>query len=210
MGVEASVSNPQWIQEILDFLAGREVVHALWNAHTKLDPRILDWLHTLKRKRRDAPEDLVNLALTLHELRLIKSELEQAQMQQAADITSEALIQAMQYCQPGMSEWQLDAEIQSVFLRNGAKAPAYPIIVGSGDNSCIMHYIENSRKMTSEDLVLIDAGCEHDHYAADITRTFPVCGKFTKAQRTIYELVLESQTHAIAVASNGNYFRRSA
>ena len=207
LGVEAAFPIQQLNTEILDFLAGREAVHALWNAHTKLDQRVLDWLHTLKRKRRDAPEDLVNLALTLHELRLIKSELEQAQMQQAADITSEALIHAMQYCRPGMSEWQLDAEIQSVFLRNGAKAPAYPIIVGSGDNSCIMHYIENSRKMTSEDLVLIDAGCELDHYAADITRTFPVCGKYTKAQHTIYELVLEAQTHAIAVASNGNYFR---
>ena len=207
LGVDTAFPIQQLDTEILKFLTGREAVHALWNANTKLDERILDWLHTLKRKRREAPEELANLALTLHELRLIKSEVEQAQMQQAADITADAMTHAMQYCEPGMFEWQLDAEIQSVFLRNGAKAPAYPTIVGSGDNACIMHYIENNRKMTAGDLVLIDAGCELDHYASDVTRTFPVSSKYSKAQRTIYELVLEAQTHAIAVASLGNRFR---
>ena len=207
LGVDAAFSIHQLDMEILEFLKGREEVHALWNANTKLDPRIPEWLHALKRKRREAPEDLVNLALSLHELRLIKSEMEQAQMQQAADISADAMKCAMRSCRPGMFEWQLDAEIQSVFLRNGAKAPAYPIIVGSGDNACIMHYIENSRQMTAPDLVLIDAGCELDHYAADITRTFPVDGRFSVAQRTIYELVLEAQTRAIAVATVGNRFR---
>ena len=207
LGIDVAFPIEQLDTEILEFLAGREAVHAMWNANTKLDHRVLEWLHTLKKKRRDAPEDLINLALSLHELRLIKSEAEQAQMQLAADITADALIHAMQYCEPDMFEWQLDAEIQAVFLRNGAKAPAYPTIVGSGENSCIMHYIENSRKMTADDLVLIDAGCELDHYAADITRTFPVRGQFSEAQRTIYELVLEAQKHAIAVASVGNHFR---
>ena len=207
LGVDTAFSIQQLDTEILEFLQGREAVHALWNANTKLDPRIPEWLHALKRKRRDAPEDLVNLALSLHELRLIKSEQEQAQMQLATDISADAIKCAMRSCRPGMFEWQLDAEIQSVFLRNGAKAPAYPIIVGSGDNACIMHYIENSRKMTAQDLVLIDAGCELDHYAADITRTFPVDGRFSDAQRTLYELVLEAQTRAITFASVGNRFR---
>ena len=207
LGIDAAFPIEQLDSEILEFLVGREAVHAMWNANDKLDDRVLDWLHTLKRKRREAPEDLVNLAQSLHELRLIKSDAEQAQMQLAADITADALIHAMQYCAPDMFEWQLDAEIQAMFLRNGAKAPAYPTIVGSGENSCIMHYIENSRKMNEDDLVLIDAGCELDHYAADITRTFPVNGKFSDAQRTIYELVLDAQKHAIAVASVGNHFR---
>ena len=207
LGIDVAFPIEQLDSEILEFLAGREAVHAMWNANSKLDDRVFEWLHALKKKRRDAPEDLINLALSLHELRLIKSEAEQAQMQLAADITADALIHAMRYCEPDMFEWQLDAEIQAVFLRNGAKAPAYPTIVGSGENSCIMHYIENSRKMTTDDLVLIDAGCELDHYAADITRTFPVRGQFSKAQRTIYELVLEAQKQAIAVASIGNHFR---
>ena len=207
LGIDTAFPIQQIDTEILEFITGREAVHALWNANTKLDQRIPNWLHTLKRKRREAPEDVINLALSLHELRLIKSENEQAQMQQAADISADAMIQAMQSCQPGMFEWQLDAEIQSVFLRRGARSPAYPIIVGSGENACIMHYIENSRQMTASDLVLIDAGCELDHYAADITRTFPVNGQFSHAQRTIYELVLEAQAHAIAAASVGNRFR---
>ena len=207
LGIDVACPIHQLDTEILEFLTGRDAVHALWNANTKLDERIPNWLHALKKKRREAPEELINLALSLHELRLIKSESEQAQMQQAADISADAMICAMQKCQPGMFEWQLDAEIQSVFLRNGAKTPAYPTIVGSGDNACIMHYIENSRKMTAQDLVLVDAGCELDHYAADITRTFPVSGQFSDAQRTLYELVLEAQTHAIVVASVGNRFR---
>lgn len=207
LGVDVGFPVEQLDTEILEFLTGRDAVHALWNANTKLDQRVLEWLHTLKQKRREAPEDLINLATSLHELRLIKSEAEQAQMQLAADITADAFIQAMQCCKPDMFEWQLDAEIQSVFLRNGAKAPAYPTIVGSGENACIMHYIENSRQMTAGDLVLIDAGCELDHYAADITRTFPVRGNFSDSQRTIYELVMEAQKHAIAVASVGNRFR---
>ena len=207
LGVDAAFPIQELDTEILEFLTGRNAVHALWNANTKLDPRIPEWLHNLKKKRRETPEDLINLASSLHELRLIKTEIEQAQMQQAADISAEAMICAMQICEPGMFEWQLDAEIQSVYLRSGAKTPAYPIIVGSGENACIMHYIENSRKMTEQDLVLIDAGCELDHYAADITRTFPVSGQYSDAQRTIYELVLDAQTHAIAEASVGNRFR---
>lgn len=207
LGIDVAYPIETLDTQVLEFLSGRTALHALWNANTKLDNRALDWLHTLKRKRRDAPEDLVNLATTLHELRLFKSQTEQAQMQQAADITADALIHAMQYCQPGMFEWQLDAEIQSIFLRNGARAPAYPTIVGSGENACIMHYVENSRQMHPQDLVLIDAGCELDHYAADVTRTFPVGGQYSDPQRTLYELVLEAQRHAIAVASCGNHFR---
>ena len=207
LGVEQAFPIQEIDTEILDLITGREAVHALWNANEKLDQRIPDWLHALKKRRREAPEDVVNLALSLHELRLIKSENEQAQMQRAADISADAMIQAMLCCKPGMYEWQLDAEIQSEFLRRGARSPAYPIIVGSGENACIMHYIENSRQMAADDLVLIDAGCELDHYAADITRTFPVSGKFLDSQRTIYELVLEAQTQAIAAATIGNRLR---
>ena len=120
--------------------------------------------------------NFVELKHLLHEQRLIKSPKEIGLMRRAAEITSTAHLRAMQACAPGMTEGQLEAELTYEFMRSGARTPAYPCIVGSGNNACVLHYVSNSASMKKSDLVLIDAGCEYEHYAADLTRTFPVGG----------------------------------
>ena len=112
----------------------------------------------------------------------------------------------MKACKPGMYEYQLEAELQHTFMRSGARFAAYNSIVGSGDNACILHYVDNNRQMKAGDLVLIDAGCELEHYASDITRTFPVSGKFSPEQKAIYQLVLDAQAAAIEQIKPGNHW----
>ena len=129
-------------------------------------------------------------------------------MRRAADITARAHRRAMQACRSGLYEYQLEAELQHEFATSGARFPAYPSIVGSGQNACVMHYIENSDKMRDGDLVLIDAGCELEYYASDVTRTFPVNGRFTAEQRALYELVLKAQLAAIAEVKPGNHWNQ--
>lgn len=127
-------------------------------------------------------------------------------MKRAATISAAAHRQAMKICQPGMYEYELEAEILHGFMKAGSRAAAYNSIVGSGDNACILHYVDNARQMKSGDLVLIDAGCELEHYASDITRTFPVSGTFSKEQRAIYQLVLDAQAAAIDTIKPGNHW----
>jgi Xaa-Pro aminopeptidase len=127
-------------------------------------------------------------------------------MRRAAEITSAAHIRAMQVCEPGLSEGRLEAELTYEFMKNGARSPAYPCIVGSADNACVLHYVENSALLKDSELVLIDAGCEYEHYAADVTRTFPINGKFNAAQRAVYEVVLAANEAAIAQCKPGNHF----
>jgi Xaa-Pro aminopeptidase len=130
-------------------------------------------------------------------------------MQQAGKISAAAHIRAMQLCKPGVYEYQLEAELQHEFGRNGARFPAYNSIVGAGDNGCILHYNDNRDVIKDGDLVLIDAGCELEHYAADITRTFPANGKFSKEQKALYELVLKAQLAAIKTIKPGNHWNQS-
>jgi len=129
-------------------------------------------------------------------------------MRRAADITPRAHRRAMQACKSGLYEYQLEAELQHEFVNSGARFPAYPSIVGSGQNACVMHYVENSDKMRYGDRVLIDAGCELEHYASDVTRTFPVNGRFSTAQRALYEVVLGAQLAAIAEVKPGNHWNQ--
>ena len=124
-------------------------------------------------------------------------------MRKAGEISAAAHVRAMQECQPGRYEYHLEAAIQHTFAEHGARFPAYNSIVGSGKNACCLHYTENNCKMAEGDLVVIDAGCEYEGYAADITRTFPVAGRFTKEQRAIYDVVLKSQLAAIAATKPG-------
>ena len=145
-----------------------------------------------------------NLDPLLHEMRLFKSLAEQKIMQEAAAISSYAHCRAMKNCAPGMYEYQLQAEIEYEFTMAGASSPAYGTIVGGGDNGCILHYVENNSKLKDGDLVLIDAGCELQNYSADITRTFPINGKFTAEQKMIYDIVLEAQVAGIAACSTNN------
>ena len=154
-------------------------------------------------------ELFVDLEQLLHELRLLKSTEEQKIMEKAATISARAHCRAMRSCAPGVYEYQLQAEIEHEFAMAGANSPAYGTIVGGGVNGCILHYVENNSKLKDGDLVLIDAGCELHNYAADITRTFPVNGKYTDEQKVIYDIVLEAQMSAIAACSSNNFWNDS-
>ena len=156
------------------------------------------------KQSKQAPNSVHDIQPIIHAMRLIKSDAELNIMQEAATISCKAHQRAMQFSAPGKFEYQLEAELHHEFAMNGARYPAYGTIVGSGDNACILHYTENSSELRDGDLVLIDAGCEWQGYAADITRTFPVNGKFSDTQKTLYQLVLDSQKAALEVLIPGN------
>jgi len=157
--------------------------------------------------RGSGPIAIQDSGTILHPLRMVKSQAELELMRKAAAISIEAHNQARKIAQTGCYEYEILAEIEYIFRKHGANGPAYPTIVASGPNSCILHYIENNRQLQDNDLLLIDAGCSYGYYNADITRTFPVGGKFTSEQRTIYEIVLEAQRKAIARVQPGNTYR---
>ena len=154
------------------------------------------------------PGEFIALKHLLHELRLFKSAAELRVMQRAADITCDAHARAMRACRPGLSEASLEAELTYEFMRNGARHPAYSSIVGSGTNACVMHYMANRDTLKDGDMVLIDAGAEYEHYAADVTRTFPISGRFSATQQALYEVVLEAQIAAIAAAVPSSHFNQ--
>lgn len=192
-----------------DLLLGRKEIHyplGLNHAFDALLNRCVNQLRAKVRGGVPSPEAFIDIAPTLHEMRLLKSPAEIAVMQKAVDITCEAHVRAMRACQPGMYEYELDAELSYSFKRHGALQPAYNAIVGSGRNTCILHYIANNKKIVDGDLVLIDAGAEYGNYAADITRTFPANGRFSPEQRAIYQLVLKAQEAAIKLIKPGVSF----
>ena len=181
-------------------LLGKKSIHYPVGMDPDFDTTIIAALQVSKQKLRSGvslPECLQDVSPSLHELRLIKSAGEIKLMQKAASISSAAHVQAMQKAQSGMYEYEIEAELMRVFYANGAREVAYTPIIGSGPNSCILHYNSNNRQMQSGELLLIDAGCEFNNYAADITRTFPVNGRFTAEQKAIYEIVLNAQLAAI-------------
>jgi Xaa-Pro aminopeptidase len=160
-------------------------------------------MRILGRKAINPPQAIVDAGTILHEMRLIKSEEEINIMQRAADIAAEAHVEAMKATRPGMKEYEIEALVEYIFRRNGAAAPAYTSIVGAGANATILHYIENNATLNDGDLLLIDAGAEYQGYASDITRTFPINGRYTKAQRDIYDLVLETQMACVEMVRPG-------
>jgi len=160
-------------------------------------------------KKGYGPIALEDPAPVLHPLRQIKSAAELDRMRQAAKIAVEAHNHARAFAKPGLYEYQVQAEIEHIFRRQGALGPAYPSIVASGANACILHYTENTRQMQDGDLLLIDAGCAYAYYNSDITRTFPINGKFTPEQRAIYEIVLEAQIQSIAQVQPGNPYKQT-
>lgn len=171
-----------------------------------LDEKVRDWLNSIRKQARMgavAPGEIVMLDHLLHEMRLFKADDEVDVMREAGRISAAAHVRAMQQCKPGLTEYQLEAEITHHFAMNGCRQPAYSSIVGGGDNACVLHYTENWDVLKEGDLVLIDAGCELDYYAGDITRTFPVSGKFTAEQKAVYELVLEAQQTCIEAIRPG-------
>lgn len=190
-------------------LEGRERIYATLGDYPEFDRQLLSWVKEIRARESGGaipPGEFVALKHLLHEQRLYKSAAEVALMREAARITSAAHIRAMRACAPGVTEAQLEAELTHEFMRNGARSPAYPCIVGGGENACVLHYIENTAALKTNDLVLIDAGCEYHYYAADVTRTFPVRGQFNKTQQAIYEIVLEANLQAIDACQVGASF----
>lgn len=198
------------IDDILPgLLEGRDCVYYAMGRHSEFDAQVMGWINSIRANVRSGaqpPGEFINLDHLLHDLRLYKSAAELKIMQEAGTISARAHKRAMQYCRPGVYEYQLEAEIQHEFGMAGARLPAYSSIVGGGTNACILHYVENKQPLKDGDLVLIDAGCELDYYAADITRTFPVNGKFSPEQKAIYNIVLQAQYAAIEKAQPGNHW----
>ncbi|MCT7960480.1 aminopeptidase P N-terminal domain-containing protein [Laspinema sp. D1] len=159
-------------------------------------------------KRGTGPVAIQDSGTILHPLRLVKSPAELELMRKAAEISVKAHIHAQEFAQPGRYEYEIQAEMEHLFRLQGGNGFAYPSIVASGGNSCILHYIENDRQLQENDLLLIDAGCAYGYYNADITRTFPVSGTFTPEQQTIYDIVLEAQKQATAQVQPGNPYSK--
>ena len=199
------------IEDVDDILPGllenRPKVYCGMGRYPEFDSQLIQWFNDVKAKKRtgiSAPGELVDISHILHELRLIKRADEIRTMKRAASVSAAAHCRAMRACKPGMTEYQIEAELEYEFRQGGAHSPAYPSIVAGGANACILHYTENQDELRDGDLLLIDAGAEIDCYAADITRTFPVNGRYSGEQRAVYEIVLEAQAAAIAEVKSGH------
>jgi len=192
------------LAEILD--GPSSLYYAFGNGSPELDGKIIRQLGLMRetnRKPLEPPAKIIDPTTIIHEMRVLKSDAEVEIMQRAADIAAEAHVEAMKSVRPGMREYEVEALIESVFRRHGSAGPSYTSIIGSGANATVLHYITNMGTLCDGDLLLVDAGAEYKGYASDITRTFPINGKFTPAQREIYELVLETQMSCIDMVRPG-------
>jgi Xaa-Pro aminopeptidase len=194
---------------VLKLLANQPKLYFSLGENTSWDTRVTSWLNTLRSQARTgvrAPDDICDIRKLVDEMRLYKSTFEQAIMRQSANIAAAAHNEAIQFVKPNMMEYEVEAEFLHEFYRKGAQSPAYTSIVAGGSNACTLHYNANNCVLNDGDLLLIDAGCELDGYASDITRTFPVNGKFSAAQKDVYELVLASQAAAIEKVNINNHW----
>ena len=174
-----------------------------------LDKRMSEWINSIRNKSRTGvtgPLEFIAVDHYLHDMRLYKSRSEIKTMRTAAKISAAAHNRAMQLCSPGVKEWQVEAEFNHACQMKGARFQAYSPIVGGGANGCVLHYIENQDELRDGDLLLVDAGCEYGYYASDITRTYPVNGKFSDEQKALYQLVLKAQEAAIEKVRPGNHW----
>ncbi len=206
-GVDVAFPIDELQKRLPDYLGNVEQLHYRLAQNDAADRKLFDCLNHLRRGGRKGvtpPESIVDSSAHLHEMRLRKSPQELDTMRSAAAITREAHLRAMQVAAPGVHEYEIDAELLHVFRKHGSERPAYDSIVGSGPNATILHYRAGNRLMDDGELLLIDAGCEYDYYASDVTRTFPVNGKFSNEQRAIYEVVLAAQRAAIDEVKPGN------
>ena len=189
------------IEDIDEILPGlmeqRSQIFYSMGTHVDFDPRILSWVN--------GQQEFVALNHVLDDMRLYKSRAEQASLRRAAQIAVGAHRRAIRFAQPGRMEYEVMAEVLHEFRSHNADI-SYQPIVGGGANGCVMHYRDNDKPLCDGDLLLLDAGCEHDYYASDITRTFPVSGRFTAVQRAVYEVVLEAQIAAIDKVRSGNHW----
>ncbi|EJQ2005523.1 Xaa-Pro aminopeptidase [Cronobacter sakazakii] len=206
LGVDRALAFNEIDEQLYQLLNGLDVVYHAQGEYAYADTIVFAALDKLRRGARQnlsAPATITDWRPWVHEMRLFKSPEELAVMRRAGEISALAHTRAMQKCRPGMYEYQLEGEILHEFTRHGARFPSYNTIVGGGENGCILHYTENESQLRDGDLVLIDAGCEYKGYAGDITRTFPVNGKFTPAQRAVYDIVLESLETALRLFRPG-------
>lgn len=196
-------------EEILGKLQNKDKLFYRIGQQADFDARAAKWIAAASgesRKGASAPAQVIQLDRIVDEMRLHKSEQELELMQIASDISAEAHTRAMQAVKPGMMEYALEAELNYIFGKNGCM-PSYNSIVGGGENACILHYVENDQELKDGDLVLIDAACEYQLYASDITRTFPVNGKFSPEQKALYEVILKAQLAAIDAVRVGNSYK---
>jgi Xaa-Pro aminopeptidase len=205
-GFDLAFDNTEIDKRLPDLLAGYNQVFYPVGKSQKLDADVIDWIKTARSKdRHSSPIDIADASSKIGNERLIKDEDEIEIMKKACQISAEAHVEAMKFVKPGMNEQELEAFYQYQFSKRGGRFPAYTPIVAGGENACVLHYVENSKALKDGDLVLVDAGCEFELYASDITRTYPINGKFSAAQLAIYEVVLEAQQKSIeAVTVNNN------
>lgn len=216
-GPEAAVSrygadDAYPVADVDDILPGlierSERVYYTLGSNPEFDARLTGWVSALRSHGSPAnhtPDDFIALDHLLHDMRLYKSRAELANMRRAAAVAVKAHLRAMAFSRPGVHEYEVEAELLHEFRRHGMR-PSYLPIVGSGPNACVLHYSANNRRLQPGELLLVDAGCEHDGYASDVTRTYPVSGRFTEAQREIYEIVLEAHGLAIRAVKPGNHW----
>ena len=209
LGIEYAHSNHELDHKLGELLADQDAIYIRLAESAEADRRLRHWMKQVRVQARSGinpPSELHDVETLIHEMRLFKDANEIDTMRRAAAISARAHIRAMQRCKPGIREYQLEAELLHEFRNSGAQSVAYNSIVASGANSCILHYRAGSTELRSGELCLIDAGCELDGYASDITRTFPVNGKFTGPQRALYDITLAAQEAAVAMAKPGNTF----
>ena len=209
LGIESAYSNQELDNKLGELLADQDAVYIRLAESADADRRLRQWMKRVRGQARagiNPPSELHDVEALIHEMRLFKDAHEIDTMRRAAAISARAHIRAMQMCKPGLREYQLEAELLHEFRNSGAQSVAYNSIVASGANSCILHYRAGSTELRSGELCLIDAGCELDGYASDITRTFPVNGKFSGPQRALYDITLAAQEAAVAIAKPGSTF----
>jgi Xaa-Pro aminopeptidase len=208
-GFDEAYSISQLDEMVPKLLASQAQLYYSLGADAAWDARVTHWLNQLRAQGRSgvsAPSEIVDVRALVDEMRLFKSDYELDIMRRAAEISAGAHKRAMQITRPQMREYEVEAELLHEFYRNGSQAPAYTSIVAGGANACVLHYVANNAQLNNGELLLIDAGCELNGYASDITRTFPVNGKFSAAQKDLYELVLASQAAAIEKIRPGSHW----
>ncbi len=205
-GVDEAFTFEKLVTELPRLLSNRKRLYYRLGRDRAFDDRVLEAMDATRRRARTGiswPTDISDPATILHEMRLLKGTEDLDAMRTAARITRDAHLRAMSHARPGMHEYEVEALLLETFRKNGSERPAYGSIVGSGANATVLHYRANNRKMEEGDLLLIDAGCEYGYYASDVTRTFPVSGKFTPEQRAIYQIVLDAQMASIEATREG-------
>jgi Xaa-Pro aminopeptidase len=206
LGADKAFPISELSEQLPKLLAGRDSLHYTLGSNPPMDAEVVKAYRKAIRSARGrarAPTSIIEPGEALHEMRLVKSPEEIDALRRCCAVSADGHVRGMRATRPGMTEFELQAEIEHVFYKGGARSPGYPSIVGAGSNACVLHYIENRDTLVDGDIVLVDAGAEVDYYTGDITRTWPVNGEFNGYQRTIYDLVLRAQMEAISLVRPG-------